>query len=162
MLLHYNKGLVRQFVWRCKHMGTEISFGELVLAGDDALLKAALAWDPRKGTRFSTYAFQRVNRSEAIPTAHSKGWPLQSCCDFCVVEHHNQLMILYGSAVAQLGIPANVQLRLLLHLNRIINRMFICVLFHGGLSVSLHSLIVCIYLSFLSFKHLSVQSSMQN
>lgn len=64
MLLHYNKGLVRQFVWRCKHLGTEVAFGELALAGDEALLKAAIKWDPNKGTRFTTYAFQRVNRSE--------------------------------------------------------------------------------------------------
>ncbi len=63
MLLHYNKGLVRQFVWRCKHLGTEVAFGELALAGDDALIKAAVKWDPNKGTRFTTYAFQRVNRS---------------------------------------------------------------------------------------------------
>ncbi|KAL0039114.1 hypothetical protein WJX77_008078 [Trebouxia sp. C0004] len=62
MLLHYNKGLVRQFVWRCKHFGTEVAFGELALAGDDALIKAAIKWDPNKGTRFTTYAFQRVNR----------------------------------------------------------------------------------------------------
>ncbi|DBB00476.1 TPA: hypothetical protein ACH3X3_002184 [Trebouxia sp. C0006] len=62
MLLHYNKGLVRQFVWRCKHLGTEVAFGELALAGDEALLKAAIKWDPNKGTRFTTYAFQRVNR----------------------------------------------------------------------------------------------------
>lgn len=62
MLLHYNKGLVRQFVWRCKHLGTEVAFGELALAGDDALIKAAIKWDPNKGTRFTTYAFQRVNR----------------------------------------------------------------------------------------------------
>lgn len=65
MLLHYNKGLVRQFVWRCKHLGTEVAFGELALAGDDALIKAAIKWDPNKGTRFTTYAFQRVNRSES-------------------------------------------------------------------------------------------------
>ncbi len=39
MLLHYNKGLVRQFVWRCKHLGTEVAFGELALAGDDALIQ---------------------------------------------------------------------------------------------------------------------------
>ena len=63
MLLHYNKGLVRQFVWRCKRMGTDCSFGELAIAGDDAMIKAALKWDPQKGTRFSTYAFLRVNRA---------------------------------------------------------------------------------------------------
>ena len=63
MLLHYNKGLVRQFVWRCKRMGTDCAFGELALAGDEALIKSAIKWDPNKGTRFSTYAFQRVNRA---------------------------------------------------------------------------------------------------
>lgn len=63
MLLHYNRGLVRQFVWRCKGLGTEVSFGELALAGDDALLKAAIKWDAKKGARFTTYAFQRINRS---------------------------------------------------------------------------------------------------
>lgn len=63
MLLHYNKGLVHQFVWRCKRMGTDVAFGELVLAGDEALLKAALQFDAQKGARFSTYAFQRINRA---------------------------------------------------------------------------------------------------
>lgn len=63
MLLHYNKGLVGQFVWRCKRMGTDCAFGELVLAGEEALYKAAIKWDPKRGTRFSTYAFQRVNRA---------------------------------------------------------------------------------------------------
>ena len=63
MLLHYNKGLVRQFVWRCKRMGTDCAFGELVLAGEEALIKAAIKWDPKKGTRFSTFAFMRVNRA---------------------------------------------------------------------------------------------------
>lgn len=63
MLLHYNKGLVGQFVWRCKRMGTDCAFGELVLAGEEALYKAAIKWDAKRGTRFSTYAFQRVNRA---------------------------------------------------------------------------------------------------
>ena len=63
MLLHYNKGLVGQFVWRCKRMGTDCAYGELVLAGEEALYKAAIKWDRKKGTRFSTYAFQRVNRA---------------------------------------------------------------------------------------------------
>lgn len=63
MLLHYNRGLVRQFVWRCKRLGTEVAFGELALAGDEALLKAAIKWDAKKGTRFTTYAFQRINRA---------------------------------------------------------------------------------------------------
>lgn len=63
MLLHYNKGLVGQFVWRCKRMGTDCAVGELVLAGEEALYKAAIKWDPKKGTRFSTFAFQRVNRA---------------------------------------------------------------------------------------------------
>lgn len=66
MLLHYNKGLVHQFVWRCKRMGTDVAFGELVLAGDEALLKAALQFDAQKGARFSTYAFQRINRSVSL------------------------------------------------------------------------------------------------
>lgn len=63
MLLHYNKGLVQHFVWRCKRMGTSCGVGELVLAGEEALYKAAIKWDPTKGTRFSTFAFQRVNRA---------------------------------------------------------------------------------------------------
>lgn len=63
MLLHYNKNLVRQFVWRCKRMGTDCSFGELAIAGDDAMIKSALKWDAKKGARFTTYAFQRVNRA---------------------------------------------------------------------------------------------------
>lgn len=63
MLLHYNKGLVGQFVWRCKRMGTDCAYGELMLAGEEALYKAAIKWDSKKGTRFSTYAFQRVNRA---------------------------------------------------------------------------------------------------
>lgn len=63
MLLHYNTGLVRHFVWRCKRMGTDCQVGELMLAGEEALYKAAIKWDPTRGTRFSTFAFQRVNRA---------------------------------------------------------------------------------------------------
>ncbi len=90
MLLHYNKGLVRQFVWRCKHLGTEVAFGELALAGDEALLKAAIKWDPNKGTRFTTYAFQRVNRSEFYTLNHlpqlCKHFVCFGCdCDVCVL-----------------------------------------------------------------------------
>ena len=84
MLLHYNKGLVRQFVWRCKHLGTEVAFGELALAGDEALLKAAIKWDPNKGTRFTTYAFQRVNRSESF-IFNSSPTIMQACYSFVLV-----------------------------------------------------------------------------
>lgn len=63
MLLHFNRGLSRQFAWRVKRAGSEVAFGELILAGDEALLKAALKWDPKKGAKFSTYAFQRVHRA---------------------------------------------------------------------------------------------------
>lgn len=79
MLLHYNKGLVRQFVWRCKHLGTEVAFGELALAGDEALLKAAIKWDPNKGTRFTTYAFQRVNRSD-VSSLYLFPTVMPACC----------------------------------------------------------------------------------
>ncbi len=81
MLLHYNKGLVRQFVWRCKHLGTEVAFGELAFAGDEALLKAAIKWDPNKGARFTTYAFQRVNRSESY-IFNSSPTVMQAFCLF--------------------------------------------------------------------------------
>lgn len=63
MLLHFNKNLVRQFAWRVKRAGSDVSFGELILAGNEALLKAALKWDPKHNTKFSTYAFQRVHRA---------------------------------------------------------------------------------------------------
>lgn len=63
MLLHFNRNMSRQFAWRVKRAGSEVAFGELILAGDEALLKAALKWDPKKGAKFSTYAFQRVHRA---------------------------------------------------------------------------------------------------
>ena len=66
MLLHYHRNLVRQFAWKCKRAGSDVSFGELVLAGDEALLKAALKFDSTKGAKFSTYAFLRVQRAIAV------------------------------------------------------------------------------------------------
>lgn len=63
MLLHYHKNLVRQFAWRCKRAGSDVSFGELVLAGDEAMLKAAIKFDSTKGAKFSTFAFLRVQRA---------------------------------------------------------------------------------------------------
>ena len=65
MLLHYHKNLVRQFAWRCKRAGSDIAFGELIIAGDEALIKAALKFDSTKGAKFSTYAFLRVQRAIA-------------------------------------------------------------------------------------------------
>lgn len=63
MLLHFNRNLVRQFAWRVKRAGSDVAFGELILAGEEALLKAALKFDARKGAKFTTFAFQRVHRA---------------------------------------------------------------------------------------------------
>ena len=62
MLLHYHKGLVRSFVWRAKSAGTEFGYSELVTVGEEALLRSAKAWSPTGGAKFSTYAYQAINR----------------------------------------------------------------------------------------------------